>query len=135
MPDRWMPLVKLALSAEAFREVPRHPAYKYEHTDGVGWISPRPRYFHALLDLTAPLQNQDKRTQVRSLEPADWERLPPLFAAAFHNQQPFACLADGPRLEAARVCLARVADGEDGPVMADCCRVAVLPGNDQPLGA
>ena len=34
MCDEWMPTIKLALTPEQFRQLPRNPAYHYEYLDG-----------------------------------------------------------------------------------------------------
>src|SRR4051794_29690047 len=96
MCDEWMKPLQLAISFEQFQQLPRNPAYKYEFFDGKAWISPRGRFFHGLLDLV-PLQTRsldwtDPATLLRPLQPADWEELPELFAAAFFGRQPFGSL-------------------------------------------
>ena len=39
----------------------------------------------------------DEKLTIRPLQDADWQRLPELFAAAFHRVQPFASLTDDTR--------------------------------------
>ena len=53
MCDEWMPTIKLPLSKEQFQQLPRNPAYKYEYLDGLAYLSPRARHYHAALDLSA----------------------------------------------------------------------------------
>ena len=52
--SRCMRLVKIRMSIQAFHQLPRHAAYKYEYLDGEAWLSPRPKTYHALLDLCLP---------------------------------------------------------------------------------
>src|SRR5262249_54788959 len=109
MCDQWMSALKLPLSWEQFCRLPRHPAYKYEYFEDTAWLSPRPRYYHALLDLApladAPREGADTKAVLRPVDEADWEGLAPLFAAAFERQQPFGGLEDEPREGAARKAL------------------------------
>ena len=51
MCDEWMPTIKLPLTPDQFHQLPRNPAYKYEYLDSQTYLSPRPRHYHALLDL------------------------------------------------------------------------------------
>ena len=57
MCDEWMDGLQLPLTIEQFHRLPRNPAFKYEYLDGTAYLSPRPKYFHAMLDL-APLAEQ-----------------------------------------------------------------------------
>ena len=71
--------LKLPPSPEQLRRLPRNAAYKYEILDGEAWLTPRPRWFHAVLDLTpldAP-KSVDAQGEVglRPLRPDDWEQL------------------------------------------------------------
>src|SRR5687768_8259970 len=68
--------LKLSLSPEEFRLLPRNAAYKYELIAGEVWLTPRPRYFHALLDLAtfAPADPPEEVT-LRPLRAEDWEAL------------------------------------------------------------
>jgi GNAT superfamily N-acetyltransferase len=119
MCDQWMTALKLPLTWEQFLRLPRNPAYKYEYFDATAWLSPRPRYYHALLDLAsladAPREGADVKAVLRPVVEADWEELAPLFAAAFERQQPFGGLDDEPREAAARKALAHTRNGGDGP--------------------
>ena len=49
--SKCMRLVKIRMSIREFHQLPRHPAYKYEYIDGETWLTPRPKTYHALLDL------------------------------------------------------------------------------------
>lgn len=135
MPDEWMPSVQLPVSPELFRQLPRSPAYRYTWLDGVGWINPRPRYFHAALDLQA-LQPcpAPQGVLLRSLRSKDWGALASVFADAFADDLPFAGLDDDRRLAAASKCLAQTRAGGDGPWIEAASFVAHEAGGP-PLGA
>jgi GNAT superfamily N-acetyltransferase len=118
--DDWMPHLRLSLSLAELHQLPRHPAYKYEYINGEAWISPRPRCYHARLDLlafvAAPDQTEVPQTApVRAFRDEDWEALVPVFAASFARQQPFGSLEPGPRQDAARQSLEQTKAGGDGP--------------------
>ena len=113
MCDQWMPLIKLPLTRDQFRQLPRNPAYKYEYLHGETYLSPRPRHYHALLELRPVPASADP--PVRPLRAGDWEALWPIFAGAFRTTQPFGSLDDESRREAARQALERTRTGGDGP--------------------
>src|SRR5207253_5277293 len=43
--------MRLPLTKDEFHRLPRNPAYKYELIGGEVWLTPRPRWHHAVLDL------------------------------------------------------------------------------------
>jgi GNAT superfamily N-acetyltransferase len=139
MCDEWMPGLKLALTPEEFRQLPRHPAYKYEFLSGTAYLSPRPKHYHAVLDLAAyrpPVAaDGSEGVSVRPLRPDDFFNLEPAFAAAFHRLQPFGGLDDDTRRQAARKCLTQTRTGGDGPLVEPACFVAVHGADAQPVGA
>ncbi len=47
----WFSAIELPLTWRQFWQLPRNPAYKYEYFDGRAWLSPRPKTYHAVLDL------------------------------------------------------------------------------------
>jgi GNAT superfamily N-acetyltransferase len=112
-----MPQLRLPLSEEQFRQLPRNAAYRYDHVQGVAWINPRPRYFHAQLDFDDFTAEAASDVTVRRLEGRDWEPMAELFALAFRVQQPFAGQSDERRLLAARASLAQSKRGGDGPLI------------------
>jgi GNAT superfamily N-acetyltransferase len=118
MCDEWMDGLQLPLTIEQFHRLPRNPAFRYEYFDGAAHLSPRPKYFHAVLDLPPlagkPLPNAAPLA-LRPVREGDWEALVPLFAAAFRGVVPFGTLEDGPRRDAARKSLQFTRDGGDGP--------------------
>src|SRR3954452_318799 len=115
MCDEWMPSLTLPLTAEQFWQLPRHGAYRYEYLDGQAHLSPRPRHYHALLDLEAAGPEECRRLRVRPAVREDLAELEGVFAAAVDRVQPFGSLNDGKRREAARACLQRTLTGGDGP--------------------
>ena len=47
----WFSAIELPLTKRQFRQLPQNPAYKYEYFDGRAWLSPRPKNYHAVLNL------------------------------------------------------------------------------------
>ncbi|HWG43232.1 MAG TPA: hypothetical protein VN688_10635 [Gemmataceae bacterium] len=129
MCDEWMPRLELPITFEQFHQLPRNAAYKYEYFEERAWLNPRPRYYHALLDLEPlagrPLEGVSRKTALRPVRPADWEELAPLFAAAFDRQQPFCGLDDERSITAARKSLEHTRSGGDGPWIEQASFVAV----------
>jgi GNAT superfamily N-acetyltransferase len=134
MCDEWMAGLELPLTAGQFRRLPRNPAYRYTHDDGVARVSPRPRYYHALLELAAAPDPVPPQVPLRPLRPEDWEALEPVFAAAFADQPPFAGLDDDTRLTAARRSLTQTRTGGDGPWVEAASFVAATAGSTRPAG-
>ncbi|MFO0928284.1 MAG: hypothetical protein U0736_14800 [Gemmataceae bacterium] len=115
MCDEWMPVLQLRLTGEEFRQLPRHPAYRYEYHAGTAWCNPRPRYYHAVLDLPAAVIDGAAEVPVRRIRDDDWEPLVPLFADAFAGFQPFFGQPEHLRRLTARQCLEQTRAGGDGP--------------------
>jgi hypothetical protein len=116
MSEKWMPRVELPISIEVFRQLPRHPAYKFEYYDHKAHLSARPRFGRAALDLASFLPSQADSNS-RLLQPNDWSDLLLPFAAAFSSQQPFSGLTPELRLQAARESLHDTQSGEFGPLL------------------
>jgi hypothetical protein len=137
MCDEWMPTIQLPLTREYFAQLPRHPAYRYELLGGAVCLSPRPKHYHALLDLhtSAPPEEPAQEVVLRPVLPLDWEALVPVFAASFDHIQPFGSLDNDTRLLAARKCLERTCTGGDGPWIDEASFVAISPGDEQLIGA
>jgi GNAT superfamily N-acetyltransferase len=141
MLDRLFSMIKLPLSLRQFHQLPQNPAYKYEYIDKAAYLSPRPKFYSARLELgrgatsaPAPVE-ADEPVAIRRFEEADWPRLSPLFAGAFRSVQPFASLGDRSRLNAARACLKFTRDGSDGPIIEAACHVACGKDHEDCLGA
>lgn len=139
MCDEWMPRLELPISFEHFQQLPRNAAYKYEYFKDRAWLNPRPRYYHALLDLELwaahPLEGVSPKARLRAVQPADWEELAPLFAAAFERQQPFCGLDDERALTAARKSLTYTRSGGDGPWIEPASFVATDGNTGPDVGA
>jgi GNAT superfamily N-acetyltransferase len=113
MCDEWMANLQLPLSYEQFRQLPRNSAYKYEFMRGQVYLSPRPRHYHALLELQPfPLSSG---YDFQPIQEEDLAELVRLFSAVFRNIQPFAGLDDAMRLTAAQQAIDRTLSGGDGP--------------------
>ncbi len=134
-------VIRLPLSLAEFHRLPRNPAYKYEYINGATWLSPRPKFYSARLDLSARAVGADAGIEldepvaIRRLEDRDWPRLSRLFSASFSRVQPFASLSDRRRIEAARSCLRSTREGRDGPLIRPACLVALDRARARPLGA
>ncbi len=139
MCDEWMPRLELPIDIDLFRQLPRNAAYKYEYFDRRAWLSPRPRYYHALLDLPCWIETLSERTRrkatLRAVRESDWEGLAPLFAASFQRQQPFCGLDKERALEATRKSLQHTRTGGDGPWIESASFVAVDEQRDDEIGA
>jgi GNAT superfamily N-acetyltransferase len=128
-----MRMVKLRMSLRAFRQLPRHPAYKYEYIDGEAWLTPRPRTYHALLELRPPTEPDDG-VKTRPIADKDWTDLVGVFSAAFSDRPPFLGLDDRKRRSAARAILQNARTGGDGPFVAQASFVAEAEPWDGPAG-
>jgi GNAT superfamily N-acetyltransferase len=115
MCDAWMPLIKVPLTIEQFRQLPRNAAYRYEYLESQAYLSPRPRHYHAILPLK-PVE-ADPTITIMPLQADEWPRLEHLFSGAFRSIQPFGSLDDATRLEAAHEALERTRTGGDGPLI------------------
>ena len=140
MIEQWFSTIELPLTFEQFEQLPQNPAYKWEYFDGHAWLTPRPKTYHALLDLrsfappiAAPAA--DEEVIIRPLADEDWQQLPPVFAYAFCRVQPFASLTKETRLQAAQACLQQTREGAEGPLIADACVVAARKSDAAVVGA
>jgi GNAT superfamily N-acetyltransferase len=134
MCDEWMRGLQLVLSAEQFQRLPRNGAFRYDYLDGTGYVAPRPRHYHALLDLAPVGADEVEGVSLRPVRPDDWDALVGLFAEAFAHVQPFAALDDATLREAAEACLSRTRTGGDGPWVECASGVACDP-DGEPVGA
>jgi GNAT superfamily N-acetyltransferase len=138
MCDEWMRPLELKISVDEFQRLPRNNAYKYEYLSDRAVLSPRPKFYHAMLDLdtfAAASSAADGQVLLRPLAADDWDKLVPLFAAAFDRQEPFCGLLGEERREAARQCLDRSRLGGDGPLIESACLVAVDEAENTLVGA
>jgi GNAT superfamily N-acetyltransferase len=135
MCDEWMPLIRLPLTKEQFRQLPRNGAYKYELIRGEVYLTPHPKHYHALLDLEEAAGRAEERpadpesVALREVRPSDWTELAPVFAAAFRETQPFGSLDEATRRQAATASLERTRVGGDGPWVGSASFVAEEKGS------
>jgi GNAT superfamily N-acetyltransferase len=139
MCDEWMPRLELPIDFDQFQQLPRNAAYKYEYYNERAWLNPRPRYYHALLDLPQwvanPSEGISRQATLRAVRESDWEDLAPLFAASFHRQQPFCGLNEERALTAARKSLQHTRTGGDGPWIEAASFVALEGDGGDEIGA
>jgi GNAT superfamily N-acetyltransferase len=140
MLDRWYRTQRLKITIDEFHRLPRNSAFKYEYIGGTAVLTPRPKTFNGLLELklveAAPThQIQAEEFRFRPVAADDWDKLPALFAAAFHRVQPFISLDENERLEASRECLEQTRTGGDGPFIDQASFVAESGANQEIAGA
>jgi GNAT superfamily N-acetyltransferase len=139
MCDEWMPALQLPLTWEDFLRLPRNAGYKYEYAEGKALLNPRPRHYHAMLELAAYHPSADGMEldglAVRPMAEEDMARLEPAFVAAFHRTQPFGSLDDAMQREAAHQCLQRTRSGGDGPWIQQASFIAEQRDDQEPCGA
>lgn len=129
MCDEWMPSLVLPLTHEQLGQLPRNAAYRYEFIQGKAYVTPRPKHYHALLDLKPMSDPPPDGIHLRPVRDTDWSVLPETFATAFRDVQPFGCLDHATRVQAAESCLERTRTGGDGPWAPQASFVAV---HDEP---
>ncbi len=122
-----MPWLELKLSPLEFAQLPRNAAYKYQYQGDSAWLNPRPRYYHALLDLQRLDLPGPASIAVRTVQPGDWEGLEEVFAEAFCQHVPFSGLSDAGRRIAAQSSLEQTRTGGDGPWIEQASFVAGEP--------
>jgi GNAT superfamily N-acetyltransferase len=133
-----MPSLRLRLTPEEFRRLPRSPAYKYDYLSGEAWLTPWPRHYHAVLPLPPPPALEPPElpegARVRPVEEADLDALGQIFAEAFARALPFASLTEEARGRAGREHLRRTVSGAEGPWVRPASFVAEAA-DGQPVGA
>ena len=125
--------VELPITIDQFHTLPRNSAYKYEYFGGRAVLTPRPKVQRAVLDLR-PLPKEGA-WDVRPLPPGEIGSLDRLFYSAFAGQQPFASLDEGAGRAAARECLRRTGEGDEGPLISAACFQALGDHGNGPIGA
>src|SRR5262245_10221941 len=133
-----MPSLRLRLTPEELRRLPRSPAYKHDYLGGEAWLTPWPRHYHATLPLPPPPTLEPPEppagARVRPFEEADLDALAQVFADAFERALPFAALAEEARGRAGREHLRKTVSGGDGPWVRQASFVAEAA-DEQPVGA
>ncbi len=137
---RFYRFVRVPMSPRDWRKMPRVAGHKNEYIGGEAWYTPRPDTFvcHLPLDEWAgppaggeawgELEPVVEPAVVRRMVEADWKELPDAFASAFGNQAPLSQWRGGAAHTAARAVLDWTRRGRDGPVLHDCCHVALVGG-------
>jgi GNAT superfamily N-acetyltransferase len=130
-----MKVVRVRMSLRQFHRLPRSPAYKYEYFDGRAVLTPRPKLYHALLDLrTFPPPPVDDAATPRPVRADDWDVMADLFSAAFRDRPPLLGLDDDARRQAAGEILEFTRAGNDGPLIPEACLVADWGPRNDPAG-
>jgi hypothetical protein len=128
MDERWFKSITLPITAEQFEELPRNPTYQYEYFDHRAWLTPRPKMYHAMLDLQSSAISQEvspgAHFDVRPLADHDWPALLAPFAEAFRQVAPLSALKPEEMQAAARDCLNATRSGREGPLISSACFVA-----------
>lgn len=126
--DRWFPRIEIPMTWAQFRQLPQHPAYRYEYLDGVARLTGRPRRYHALRTFAdrAPREwHSAGDVRIERLDVSGSPELPQLFADAFAATAPLSLLEPEQRTTAAADCLARTWSGEFGVYVEPASFVAV----------
>jgi GNAT superfamily N-acetyltransferase len=146
MSDEWMPTIRLPMTKDAFVQLPRNSAYRYEYIGGEALLSPRPKHYHVSRRLKpSPVLGI---VDCRPARTGDLCSLVPLFAACFQHIQPYGSLDEATRERASRSALERTYGGGDGPLIAQasfvawqerdavgCILITLLPGGDPSDGS
>ena len=138
MIERFFETIELPITIEQFHKLPYNAAYKYEYFGDRAWLTPRPKFSHAVLCLRDRSVVPDEidapeAVRVRPLRDGDWDLLAGSFSHAFFRVFPFSVLDDDERCDAGGQCLQHTRDSGDGPVILSACFVATV--DDQPVGA
>jgi GNAT superfamily N-acetyltransferase len=138
MIERFFETIELTITDEQFDKLPYNAAYKYEYFGDRALLTPRPKFYHAILHLQNRLVlpkdiDTPGTVRVRPLRDGDWDLLANPFSHAFFRVFPFAALDDDQRREAGRQCLRHVRACGDGPVILPACFVAA--DDEQLVGA
>lgn len=128
------PQLELPLTIEQFHTLPRNAAYKYEYVGGRAVLSPRPKTFTAVLDLTAA-PPPDDGFDIRPLPAADAPALADLFLHANAHTQPYQSLPHDKARAAAADALTQTLTGGDGPLIEPACFRAFGDRHPDPVGA
>jgi L-amino acid N-acyltransferase YncA len=139
MMDEQMTTLRLRLTLEEFRRLPRNPAYKYEYLNDEAHLTLYPKLYHAVLPLPPPPVPEAPEPPadlvIREATEADLPSLEPVFTAAFARTQPLAGLTPEARAGAARQSLQRTVSGGDGPWVRQASFVAAEAPEGEPVGA
>jgi len=121
--------IELNIDIDAFHRLPRNAAYKYEYFGGRAVLSPRPKTFSCVRDLSPVASEPLDPVEVRPLPRADAPGLSSLFYTAVRQTQPFAALENEPARKASDECFNKTLHGEDGPLIEAACFQALSERN------
>ena len=128
---------RLAITMDQFKQLPRHPAYRYEYFDSHAHITPRLQCRTAALSLDRPIPRGGSvipfKVQLLPFVSTIWISLTNLFLDAFASHPPFAEMTDTTRRSAVRECLRRTQEGGDGKLLASASVVA-CDAEENPVG-
>lgn len=118
-------VIELPVTTGEFHRLPRNAAYKYEYSDGRAVLTPRPKAFNCVRDLSLVAELLHADADIRPLPVGDIRGLADVFYASVAHTQPFQSLDEGAARSAAAACIERTASGADGPVIGPACFVAL----------
>jgi len=138
MIERFFKTIELPITIEQFHKLPYNAAYKYEYFGERAWLTPRPKFSHAILRLrdrsVVPDEiDAQQAVRVRPLRDGDWDLLAAPFSHAFFRVFPFSVMDDDERSDAGGQCLRHTRDSGDGPVVLSACFVAT--DDERPVAA
>lgn len=123
--DEYFRRVELPLTIDDFHRLPRNAAYKYEYFGGRAVLTPRPKAYTCVRDLSPVVHPGDPpKVELRLLPPGDLPGLTTLFWRSTARTQPFESLDEADSLLASAACLLRTAAGRDGPLIEPACLTA-----------
>jgi hypothetical protein len=130
--------IELNISIDEFHRLPRNAAYKYEYFGGRAVLSPRPKTFSCVRDVSPVSAGPLAPVEVRPLPRTAAAGLADLFHRAMLRTQPFESLDHDAARKASDACFDKTLRGDDGPVVEAACfqafsdRATHLP--DEPVG-
>lgn len=116
--------VELPITIDEFHRLPRNAAYKCEYWDKRAVLTPRPKSFGCVRDLSPVVAEPRHPVAVRPLAAADIPGLTNLFLGSFRQIQPFGSLDNDAAKAAAAACLMKTAVGGDRPLIEAACFTA-----------
>ena len=113
--------IELNISMDELLRLPRNAAYKYEYYGGRAVLTPRPKLFSCVRDLSPVVSEPLEPVEVRPLPRGDMPGLADLFHWAMLRTQPFESLDKDAARKAADGCFNKTLSGEDGPLIEAAC--------------
>lgn len=130
--------VELKIGIDEFHTLPRNAAYKYEYFGGRAVLTPRPKCFTCVRDLSPVETEGDPWVQdcvVKRLCREEAPELSELFHGSMLRTQPFASLEPEAARKAAQACFTKTITGGDGPLIEAACFQIADSRRDGPCGA